>query len=135
MRTTKVRRSRIKKTSAVAAPKRRGRPPGKRALTMLAAAPVKRGRGRPKSPQVQQRKAQKERELKQKLRGQIKNAKVVVKSVRAELKAVLKREKRLKKLFVTQQDMVGQYLQRWHARQIKKLDKQPQRRRRRVRRS
>ena len=109
---------------------RRGRPPGKR--TALIKPMVKRGRGRPKSPEVQKRRAEMARALKLKLRTQIREARAQVKGVKSELKAVLKREKKLMKLFAGQGVAIGQYMERWQARQLKKLSKLGVRRRRRT---
>jgi hypothetical protein len=100
---------------------RRGRPPGKK--TTLIKKPVKRGRGRPKSPEVQKRRAEQARALKLKLRTQIREAKAQIKGVKSELKGALKREKKLVKLFASQGVAIGMHMQRWQVRQLKKLSK------------
>ena len=111
-------RAKVGKPAKVA---RRGRPPGSRnAVTVKV---VKRGRGRPRSPAVQQRRAEQARALKLKLRTQIREAKAQVKVVKSELKAALKREKKLVKLFTGQGEAMSVYMQRWQTRQMKKLGK------------
>src|SRR5687768_10144627 len=129
MRITKNSKSAAKKK----APARRGRPPGVRAMVSKALAIPKRGRGRPRSPEVQKRQAAKARELRQKLRGQLKDARAVAKNAKAELRTALKREKKLKKLFGAQESAVSDYLKRWQAAQLQKLEKAGPRRRRRRR--
>ena len=129
MRVTKNRKSSGQKTATA----RRGRPPGVRALVAKALAVPKRGRGRPRSPEVQKRQAAKARELRQKLRGQLRDAKASVKSAKAEVKAVLKREKKLRKLFAAQQSAVVDYLKRWQSLQLQKIEKASPRKRRRRR--
>jgi hypothetical protein len=133
MRIGKKRKSTAEKFKTVAkAVVRRGRPPGVRSTTSKAAAAKKRGRGRPRSPEVQKRQAAKARELRVKLRGQLRDAKAQIKSAKAEVKEALKREKRLKKLFAAQEGAVVDYLKRWQASQLQKLEKtRPRRRRRR----
>ena len=130
MRITKKLKSAARKTRTAIA--RRGRPPGVRALMSKALTVPKRGRGRPRSPEVQKRLAAKARELRQKLRGQLRDARAVAKNAKAELKTVLKREKKLKKLFAAQETAVAEYLKRWQAVQLQRIEKAgPKRRRRR----